>query len=123
MTEQQLHTTCEDCTSLVQHAAAMIQSSDQYTVKTPYDSQYQSRLLANVTSSKCHMCTILHANIPQLILPFEPGERKEFWTQKLANDPLAAAIELCGLPDETRMFRGWPGRLGVQQGETWSTLD
>lgn len=114
MAQMELHTTCDNCISLVQHAASILQSFDE-ELPTLYDRQHQSQLIANVASSKCHMCTLLHTQIPRLSEPFESGLELIIWARRVPGDPRAIRIKLVGESDKSRT--NYPGSLRVHEGE------
>lgn len=119
MAQMQLHTTCDNCISLVQHAATILQFSDEVDCLTRYDKQYQSQLLANVASSKCHMCTLLHAHIPGLSEPFEFGLELYIGVFRVPKNPVAVRIKLQGqehMADPLDWII-YPNSLRVHEGE------
>lgn len=116
MAEMQLHTTCDNCISVAEHAR-ILQYSETEELLRLYDEEYQSQLLANVASSKCHMCTLFHANIPRLSEPFESGLELAIRVLRLRKDPLAVMIELVGQTNTD--FKIYAGSLRVHEGEIW----
>lgn len=132
MAQAQLHTTCDDCISLLQHAATIIsesaclsESSSDQTKWTTYDKQYQTRLLANVASSECYMCAHLHEQIPQLSKSYEFVEEFQMTVGRAQYDPLASHIWLVarrGAGNKRQTITGYPGGLRVHEGKTWQML-
>ena len=125
-TQMQLHTTCDDCISLVQDAATILSSSRKAdllgTGQPPrpggalYDKQYQSRLLTNVASSKCHMCALLHAHTPRFCEPVRPDEELLIVVSRARYNPLAVSIGLIGFEQATGQQMHYAGSLRVQEG-------
>lgn len=126
MAQMQFDTACDDCTSLLQNAATILsesasvsESSSRQTEGTPYDKQYQARLLAKVASSECYMCALFQRHIPRLSESLELGEELQIIVQRALFDPLAANIRLVELSgkDERRIIGHYPGVLRVQEGK------
>lgn len=125
--QTQLHTTCDDCISLVQYAATILSSSRKADVLgtgppprlggAVFDQRYQSRLLTNVASLKCHMCALLRAHISQFSEPFESGEELQIVVSRARYDPLAVSIGLVGFEQATGHQIHYAGSLRVQEGE------
>lgn len=132
MAQAQLHTTCDDCISLLQHATTIIsesaclsESSSDQAKWTTYDKQYQTRLLANVASSECYMCALLHEHIPQLSKSHEFGEEFQMIVGRTRYDPLAVRILLVALRgggNKRQTTIGYAGGLRVHEGKTWQIL-
>lgn len=117
MTQMQLHTTCDDCSTLVQHATNMLQSSGEVEVSILCDTDFHSRLLANAASSKCRMCTILCANFPRLSKPVKPGEVLQLKPSRSHYNPLAVDINLLEFEEASGILVCYLESLRVQEGE------
>lgn len=130
MAQMQLPTECDDCISLLQHAATIISqsaslsesSSSQKQWVILYDEQFRTRLLANVASSKCYMCALLHRNIPQLSKSHDVGEELQIFVARPQKDPLAAEIGLARFQEGKKRQVAFPGRLRVHEGTMWGIL-
>lgn len=126
MAQMQLHTECDDCISLLQHAATIISqfaslsesSSSQKEWMILYDKQYQKRLLANVASSKCYMCVLLHEHIPRLSEYHCIGEKWHILVTRAQYDHLAANINYVSIYERNKheTFTSCPGSLQVYEG-------
>lgn len=121
----QLHTECDDCISLLQHATTIISqsasrpesSSSQFIWVLSYDKQYQTRLLANAASSKCYMCALLHRHIPRLSESHAFGKELGIVVKIARYDPLAANIVLMNKDGAS-----YASLLRVHEGEMWRIL-
>lgn len=123
MTQMQLHTECDDCISLLKHAATIISQSETEW-ETSFDKQYQTRLLANVASSECYMCALLHEHFPRLSESHGFGEELYIVVNKERYDPLAAYIGLFSYYDESKpeIKARYPESLRVHEGRMWRIL-
>lgn len=114
-----IHTTCDDCVNIFIDAASLLASeSAEEPAIALFDAPYQTRLACNVSSSKCHMCTLLCASIPKLLEAFDPKEIRGLAISKARHDPDAATVGLFGFEREAldrQTF--YPGSLRIQDGK------
>lgn len=115
------HTTCADCVKIFTDAASLLASkSAEEPVIALFDVPYQTRLACNVSSSKCHMCTLLSASIPKLLEAFYPNEIRGLAISRARHDPDAATVGLFGFereaPDPQTFY---PGSLRIQDGKKY----
>ena len=83
-----------------------------------FHNSYQIRLAANLSSSKCHMCTLLGESIPRLLEPPDPKELMGLAISKARHDPDAATVTLCGYERERKSRRtAYAGSLRIQDSE------
>ncbi|KXX78452.1 Heterokaryon incompatibility protein 6, OR allele [Madurella mycetomatis] len=102
MASLQFYATCADCVKVLQDAASLL-SSD---TKKPRDSlvnlfhnSHRTRLIANVSVSKCRMCLLLSAFIPRLLQPLDNEELLALVVSRARHDLDAAAV---GVIEESR---------------------
>lgn len=121
MASPQSYTTCADCVKVLQDAASML-SSD---TKKPTDSlvnlfhnSHRTRLIANVSASKCRMCLLLSAFIPRLLQPLDDEELLALVVSRARHDLDAAAVGVVGFRrDALGTQRHYSGGLRIQDGE------
>ena len=119
MAQPQTNTTCDDCISILQDAASLL-SSESLKESSPalFDAERQARLVSNVSSSKCHMCALLSAEIPRLLQSFSSGESLYLQVFRAEQDPHAATLGLMGFERGAEYPEvGYPGTLHIQHGE------
>jgi hypothetical protein len=119
LAQPQIHTTCDDCISILQDAASLISSKSlEASSVTLFLTKHQSRLAANVSSSKCYMCTLLYAQIPRLLEPFNSGEALALAISRARHEPHAATVGLLGFEREAvDRQTHYQGSLRIQHGE------
>ncbi|KAG4295200.1 hypothetical protein FPRO06_01784 [Fusarium proliferatum] len=116
MAQLQTHTTCDDCINILQDAASLLQTeSVEASSASLFHVKHQLRLATNVSSSKCHMCTLLYTQIPRLLESFSPGEVLALEISKGRHGPHGATLGLIGFErDEVGSQMHYPGSLRIQ---------
>ncbi|EXA29679.1 hypothetical protein FOVG_18847 [Fusarium oxysporum f. sp. pisi HDV247] len=116
MAQPQTHTTCDDCINILQDAASLLQSeSVEASSASLFHIEHQLRLATNVSSSKCHMCTLLYAQIPRLLESFSSGEVLALAISRARHEPHGATVGLIGFErDAMDSQTHYPGSLRIQ---------
>ncbi|OAA32751.1 Heterokaryon incompatibility [Moelleriella libera RCEF 2490] len=116
MERQQINTTCDHCINIFQDAASLLRSESLEASSTSlFYKKHQSRLAANVSSSKCHMCTLLHAQIPRLLESFSPGEVLALTISRARHEFHVATVGLIGFEkDAVERQTHYTGSLRIQ---------
>lgn len=119
MAQPQTHTTCDDCIRILQDAASLLSSKSlEASSATLFHTKHQSRLTANVSSSKCHMCTLQYAQIPRLLESFNSKEVLALAIFRARHEPHAVTIGLVGFEGEALDRQThYLGSLRIQHGE------
>jgi hypothetical protein len=120
MAPPQTDTACHDCVKILQAAATLLSlKSKERPPMILFHNSYQMRLAANLSSSKCHMCTLLGESIPRLLEPPDPKELMGLAISKARHDPDAATVTLCGYESSVcncpalPLPRPWQGRASI----------
>lgn len=118
MAHPQIHTVCSDCMAIFKNAASVLSSKTAEEPFSLFNSMYRARLAANVSLSKCHMCMLLHASIPQLLEYFNPEYTLRIRISRDRHDRDAVAVMLVAYnrKEFTRQL-GFPGSIRIQDGE------
>ncbi|KAF5971607.1 heterokaryon incompatibility protein [Fusarium bulbicola] len=116
MAQPQNHTTCDDCINILQDAASLLQSeSAEASSASLFHIEHHLRLATNVSSSKCHMCTLLYAQIPRLWESFSSEEVLALTISKGRHEPHGATVGLIGFErDAVDSQTHYPGSLRTQ---------
>lgn len=111
-----MNKTCDACVNLFENAAFLLSSGSDKQLATDYTTDYQSQLMANVSLSKCHMCSLIAGNIPRSIesLGFAK-ELLEFTIDKITDDTDAITLGLTG--HTTNWALPYVGSLLIQDGQ------
>ncbi|KAK0722621.1 heterokaryon incompatibility protein-domain-containing protein [Lasiosphaeria miniovina] len=121
MEHPEMHTTCDDCVKILKHAAAFLTSEPKPSREPPlllFDSSYQSRLVARVSSSECHMCVLLSDCIPRLLESLDPKEMLILSISGARHDQNAAIVSLVGCDVEALdLQQHFNGSLRIQEAE------
>jgi hypothetical protein len=120
MAQLQIHTTCDDCIKIFKDAASLLSSKSEEEKSSVilFHPSYQSRLKANMSSSTCHMCTLLGASIPRLLESFDSKEVLGLAISRARHDPAAANVILVGCEtDALNIQTHYTGSLQIQDSE------
>lgn len=80
------NTACETCTTVLKSAASLLLSTSGEVLVQLFDAHDQFQLLTNVSSGKCHMCALLHANMHWLSEPFETSQTRGLRVRKYVGE-------------------------------------
>jgi hypothetical protein len=119
MAQPQTDTACHDCIKILQAAATLLSlKSKERPPMILFHNSYQMRLAANLSSSKCHMCTLLGRSIPRLLESPDPKELMGLAISKARHDPDAAIVTLSGYERERKSRKTtYVGSLRIQDSE------
>jgi hypothetical protein len=115
----QTYATCGYCIKLFEDAASILsQSSEEESTVIHFDASSQTRLAANVSLLRCHMCILLDASIPRLLKPLNSKELLVLSTSRARYDPEAVTVSLVGLERKKLGHHlHYDGVLRIQDGE------
>ncbi|KAL9070108.1 MAG: hypothetical protein Q9157_005932, partial [Trypethelium eluteriae] len=115
MAHPQMNTVCSDCFSIFKIAASILYSQSAEEHRLPFGIPYEARLAINVYSSTCHMCTLLHTSIPQLLEPSDPEDSRELIISRSPHDRAAIMVNFIVISgDEPTKY---PISIRIQNGE------
>ncbi len=118
MAQPENYMTCSDCIAIFKDAAAVLSSESAIEARSPFNTSYRTRLAANVSSSKCYMCILLHASIPRLLDDFGPEQSVALRIIRASRDQGAVTVSLLGSDREDSLAEiNYTGSVRIQDGE------
>lgn len=118
MAQSQMHTVCSDCIAIFREAATVLSSESAEEEYLPFGASHRTRLTANVSQSKCHMCLLLNDSIPRLLEPPDPEELLLLNACQDRHDTKAVNISLVGSNDNNLdEMTLYTGSVRIQDGK------